>query len=189
MARWKRVKWTEARQIAELLDWEGDLGGRARDAPEDYFASLRQAGRLSEAVMFLSQALPRYETVAWAVRAVRDLAPGPETPGPDGEALKATLLWVQDPSDARRRAAFEAAGRTKRNSPEKLAALAAFFSGGSVTPEDCPPTPPPNNVAGRFAAGAVLLAAIRTGDGQAGMSRALDFGAQIAERGLEPAPP
>jgi hypothetical protein len=189
MGNWKRVKWTEAGQIADLLDWREGLGDEARVAPEDYFASLTKGGRLTDAVLFLGQALPRYETVAWAARAVRDLAPKAPPASPDAEALKATLLWVQDPSDARRRAAFEAAGRVRRTSPERLAALAAFFSGGSVTPADCPPVPAPNEAAGRFAAGAVLLAAARSGERDIGMAKALDAGALIAEHGIDATPP
>jgi len=188
MTDWKQVKWTEAAQIADLLGWTESLGPAARSTPADYFAGLRDAGRLSDAVLFLSQALPRYETVAWAARAVRDLGSKPPPAGPAADALKATLLWVQDPSDGRRRAAFEAAGRLRQTSPERLAALAAFFSGGSIAPADSPAAPPAKEAAGRFAAGAVLLAAIRSGDRDAALARILDAGVSIAEGGLDAAP-
>jgi hypothetical protein len=121
-------------------------------------------------------ALPRYEAIVWAARAVRELAPvEPNTP--EGEALKAVLLWLQDPSDSRRRTAFDVAQRAAEGSPQRLCALAVFFSGGSMAPETLQPVPPPKDVAGKFAAGAVLAAAKasgRFGDGLAGAFRIAD---------------
>jgi len=180
---WKKVKWSEAGQIAEMLDSEADLGEDARAKPKDYFIKLREQEKLNDATFFLGQALPRFETVAWAARAVRDLRESPLKPGPDADALKATLLWVQDPSDLRRRAAFDAANRVKNASAERLVALAAFFSGGSITPADVAPVPAPREAAGRFSAGAVLLAAIATKDMTAALNKALDAGSDMADQG------
>jgi hypothetical protein len=184
MAAWTRVKWTEAAQVAELLGWDRGLEGLARASPEAYFALLRRTGRLEDAAFFIGQALPRYETVTWAARVVRDLRPSSVAPGPEADALKATLLWVQDPSDARRRAAFEAANRIRHPGPERLAALAAFFSGGSITPPEAPAVQAPKEIAGRFAAGAVLLAAVE-GDRVASLAKALDAAALMAALGAE----
>ncbi|HZL00547.1 MAG TPA: hypothetical protein VFC47_11675 [Caulobacteraceae bacterium] len=184
MDKWNRVKWTEAAQIAERLDWDQDLGADARAAPRDFFVKLRTVGRLNDAVFFLGQALPRYETVAWAARAVLDTPRPTPSRGPDAEALKAALLWVQDPSDARRRAAFDAAGKARTVGAERLVALAAFFSGGSLTPAEVQPVQAPNESAGLFAAGAVLLAAAESGDQDAALNRALDAGSMMAARGV-----
>lgn len=184
MKTWSRVKWTEAAQIAERLEWKQDLGAAAAGSPENFFSGLRREGRLHEAAFFLGQALPRFETVAWAARAVRDLTGLAPPPGPDADALKAALLWVQDPSEGRRRAAWDAAGLAEDQAPERLAALAAFFSGGSIAPADCPPVPAPQEAAGRFAAGAVLVAAIRTPDFDAAINAALDAGDAIAAHGV-----
>ncbi len=83
-------------------------------------------------------ALPRYETVGWAARVVRDLGAGGERPRADADALKATLLWVQDPTEPRRRGAFDAAQLADMSCAERLAALAAFLSGGSMAPRQRP---------------------------------------------------
>lgn len=181
---WSKVKWTEAAQVAVLLDDEADLGEDGRTKPKVYFEKLREGGQLNEATFFLGQALPRFETVAWAARTVRDLRETPLKPGPDADALKATLLWVQDPSDTRRRAAFDAANRIKGASAERLVALAAFFSGGSITPADVAPVPAPKEAAGRFSAGAVLLAAVATADKNAALNKALDAGSVMADQGV-----
>jgi hypothetical protein len=185
MASWTRVKWTEASQVADLLAWPDDLGEHARMAPEAYFAKLRGDGRLNDAVFFLGQALPRYETVTWAARVVRDLRQPILKPGPEANALRATLLWVQDPSDTRRRTAFEAADKVRNAGPERLVALAAYFSGGSITPVDAPPVQAPREAAGRFAAGAALLAAISAPDRDAALSEVLDKGAAMASGGVD----
>jgi hypothetical protein len=184
MRTWKHVRWTEARQVTDLLGWPAEPGDKARVAPEVFFKDLIEAGRLTDAAFFLGQALPRFETVAWAARAVRDLAPEPTLPEAEVDALRAALLWVQDPSDARRRASFEAAGKVREACPARIAALAVYFSGGSITPDEAPQTQPPKEMAGRLAAGAVLLAAAKSGQMQAALTRALGDGARIAEKGI-----
>jgi len=180
-AEWTRVKWSEARQITRLLAWEaspGDPDGSA--PPRRYFEALRAAGRGVEAADFLGQALPRWETVAWAARAVRDLTDPADAKPANAAALKSALLWVQDPTEARRRAAFDAAEAAPATSAERFAALAAFFSGGSIAPADCDPLPAARDAAGRFAAGAVLLAAFSAPDPASALSRCLDSGAALA---------
>jgi hypothetical protein len=187
MTEWTRVKWSEARQVAANLGWEddevvGDLSAR----PKPYFDSLVQAGHLQEAAAFLGQALPRLEAVAWAARSVQDLYESTQQPAPEPEAraLKAAMLWIQDPTENRRRAAYEAAEQCKDDSAERFAALAAFFSGGSIAPENCPPVPAPKDTAGRLAAGAVFAASARSGNLHAALQKCLQAGDEIAARGL-----
>lgn len=178
---WSRVRWTEARQVARLLNWPvrpGDPDGGL--PPAAYFDSLRQAGRQMEAAEFLGQALPRWEAVAWAARAVRDVGAGKDRAPAEASALNAALLWVQDPTENRRRSAFDAAEAADATSPERLAALAAFYSGGSIAPPDCEPLPAPKEAAGRFAAGAVLVAALSAPGGPAALAACLDSGAALA---------
>jgi hypothetical protein len=188
MNSWSRVKWTEAGQVAELLGWDEPLGERGSLAPQAFFESLKAEGRLSDAAFFLGQALPRFETVAWAARAVRDLraAQPVERPAPDRDALKAALLWIQDPSEPRRRAAGDAAEAAADDSAERLAALAVFFSGGSIAPPDCEPVPAPREAAGQLAATAVVVAAMGAAPDEAdrALASALAAGAQVAERGV-----
>ena len=174
---WTRVKWSEAGQITRLLGMKDD----GRDmAPAHYFAKLVDSGRLADAVNFLATALPRFESVTWAARTVRGLS------DPDGDgcaeeiALKTALLWLQDPVESRRRAAFDAAAAAKPNSAERMAALAVFYSGGSVAPPDCHPLQAPREAAGRFSAGAILLAAARARDTEQALRKALASGVAFA---------
>jgi hypothetical protein len=184
MTEWNRVKWTEAGQVIDLLDWVPPPAEAAREAPEIYFRGLREGQRLEDAVFFLGMALPRHETVAWSARMVRDITEGREQPRADAAALKAALLWVQDPSEPRRRAAFDAAQLADHACAERLAAMAVFMSGGSLAPENVPPVPVPNDVAGRIGAGAILVAAAKSSDRLGAVNRALDEGDAIARWGL-----
>jgi hypothetical protein len=187
MTDWTRVKWSEARQVIANLGWEDDeIVGDPSAEPKPYFDSLVSAGRLAEAAAFLGQALPRLEAVAWAARSVQDLYDTTHHAAPEAEAkaLKAALLWIQDPSENRRRAAFEAAEQCRSDSAERFAALAAFFSGGSIAPADCPPVPAPKDTAGRLASGAVVAASARSGNLSAALQQCLQSGDEIAARGL-----
>jgi hypothetical protein len=185
MTVWARVKWTEAAQVTSQLGWPEEAADLGRAAPAAYLAKLREAARLNEAVFFLGVSLPRYEAVGWATRMVRDLGEGHIRSRGDLDALKSALLWVQDPTESRRRAAFEAAQLAASGSAERLTAMAAFLSGGSLTPDNCQPLPPQNNVAGRVGAGAILVAAGRCPNRVEAIHRALDAGEKIAAAGLD----
>ncbi|MGA0603169.1 DUF6931 family protein [Caulobacter sp. KR2-114] len=177
MGRWAKVRWTEAGQVARLLGWAAPDDPLA--APDAFFDDLRSAGRLREAAYFLGQALPRYEAVVWASAAVRHLSP----PDQQDPALDAALAWVSDPSEPRRRAAYEAASAADPQSPGRVAALAAYFSGGSISPEGQAAVPAPPTTAGRLGAAAVVMAAVRTDNHSGALAWALDQGNRIAAEG------
>ena len=147
---WLSVKWSEPAQVLKLVG--KDPGDSAGHGVEGYYRMLVEARRYGEAVDYMAQALPRYQAVVWAGRALNDLA-DPNAPRPP--TLKAVLLWMQDPTDVRRRAAFDAAAGKDVGDAEKMAAFSVFFSGGSIAPDGQPPVAPPREVAGRFAAAAV----------------------------------
>lgn len=177
MKRWKQVRWTEAGQVTAILGWP--QSEHDRDPPEAVFDRLRQDGKDDDAALFLGQALPRFEVVAWAVQAVRDMAP-PDLKPRDADALEASLQWVRDPSDTRRRAAFDAALAASDTSAQRMCALAVFFSGGSLAPPDLEPLLAPKEASGTFAASAVLTAATDSGRRQEGLHAALNLGDALA---------
>ncbi len=176
------MRWTEARQLTSSLGWASD--DKSPDPglpPSAYFDALREAGQAVQAAQFLGLALPRWEAVAWAARSVRDLRTD-EVRGPaEAEALKRALLWVQDPTEPRRRAAYEAAQAAESSSPERLAALAAFFSGGSLAPEEFQAVQAPPEAAGKLAAGAVLTAVFSGAEPWAALERCFEEGVRLAE--------
>jgi hypothetical protein len=182
-APWIRVKWTEAGQIAEMAGWRASPSAKAElSAPPSAFcASLLDEGLKADAARFLAHALPRFDAVQWAVEVARDLAPADRLEPDERAALKAASLWLQDPSDERRRAAFAAAEACLDSAnPFALCAIAIFFSGGSIAPIDCEPIQPPREAAGRFVAAAVLAAAVRSGDMLGGLDRAIAAAGRLA---------
>ena len=186
MAEWSRVKWSQAQQVLAAMGQEAPEGDDVGLPPADYYAVLIAQNRLSEAANFLGQALPRLEAVAWAARVVNRLREeaglSPRERGSqEALAVKAALLWVQDPSETRRRNAYDAAERCDPRRAERLAALAAFYSGGSITPSNVEALPAPRDAAGRFAAGAVLVASAGKADALKGC---LEEGVKIAAHGL-----
>jgi hypothetical protein len=170
---WTRTIWSEARQIGALLRWPREPGDDA--APHAFFETLRAEGRSREAAMFLGQALPRYEAVLWAARAAEHHAAEA-----DSHAMAAVRTWLREPSDLHRRAAHDAARQIRWPTAAQLCALAVYTSGGSLASDDRPPFPAPKDAAGRFAAGAVLIAAADSPAHEQVLDQALDFGSRIA---------
>lgn len=185
MDKWTKVKWTEARQIAVAMDSESSSLPEEGVDPRTYYASLKAGGELDRALAYLGHALPRYEAVAWAAHMVRTMPSQAGAQPLNRQALDRTLQWVEEPNDDYRRAAHQAAEAAGRESPERLLAMAAFTSGGSIAPPDLPPVNPPQDVCGRIAAAAVLVAAHRSGDSAKAIAAALDVGEQVAARGVE----
>jgi hypothetical protein len=179
---WSTVRWTEARQVFKLLGWpERRAGGIDLSLPpEAFFEALRHNGRIVEAAQFLASALPRWEAIAWAARTVRDERAGEKLEPSETESLKRALLWLQDPSDTRRRAAFEAARQAPGGSPEAQTALAVYFSGGSLAPPDQHPLPPAPETTGRLVGGAVIGAACAGPKPLERLAKRLDEGVAFA---------
>ena len=80
---------------------------------------------------------------------------------PATEELKSLSLaeaWVLEPSEANRRAAMAAAEASEFKTPASWAAVAAFWSGGSMAPADLPEVPPAENLTGKAVTAAVMIA-------------------------------
>jgi hypothetical protein len=181
---WKMVRWSEARQITDILEW--DDGPSAEVIPKTYFDELVEAKDMEKAAAFLSQSLGRLELVGWAVNCVRDVrASTPTRPKPSQmAALRAASMWLQDGGEETRRHAEAAAADAPNGSAEALLALAVFYSGGSIAPEDVDAVPAPREAVGRFALGAILTAVAEHPDSKTAMMKCLTLGNSIAAGGL-----
>jgi hypothetical protein len=154
MGDWKLSTWTDAAQLAASVN--------PRDVPEDsrgiapatWFSQLREAGKATYAVNFLAHAMPRYECVVWAVRALIEMGIDRADP-----AIVAALRWIDSPSDKLRRAAAALGDTLDDETPQALLCKAIFLSGGSISEEDLPAIQPPPDVCAKLAAAAVLTAA------------------------------
>jgi hypothetical protein len=118
------------------------------------------AKRLPEAMRLIAHAMPKREAVWWACMCARAV-PDAALPEPDGVALTAAEAWVRKPDEANRRAAMAAAQKTAFRTPEAWAAVGAFWSGGSMSPEGQPDVPPADHLTAVAIAGGVIIASLR----------------------------
>lgn len=130
--------------------------------PGAYFQQLMENGLFRDAVQFSAHLLPKAEAVWWGCLCV--WASARPNPAPTHvEALRATVRWLRQPSEENRRAA-EAAGRAAgRDTPAGALALAAFWSGGSMSRPGLPEVAPAPHLTAKTVAGAVLMAATQGG--------------------------
>jgi hypothetical protein len=144
--------------IAELGDKAMALL-RPELQPAEFINLLVEKQLYPDAVRFLAHALPKREAVWWGwVNARR--AAGP-TPSPQVKAaLEATEKWIQQPTDEHRRAAMAAAEAADLGTAAGCAGLAAFFSGGSLSPPEAPPVPPGEYLTAKAVSGAIIFAAV-----------------------------
>jgi hypothetical protein len=137
----------------------------------------------ADAVRLLARALPKREAVWWACLCARDALPPDPSPAATA-ALEAAEAWVYKPVEERRRAAMACAEAAGYDVPAAWAAMAAFWSGGSLSPPDNPVVPPAEHLTGLAAAGAILLASARDPrQMDARRRRFLDYGVDIADGG------
>lgn len=128
--------------------------------PSEALERLAADDRLVEAARLCAYALPAREAVWWATRCAVATAPA-DLSQPDQDACALAVTWVRQRADETRRAAMDQAQLAGCTSPEAWAAVAAFWSGDSMSPPDQPKVPPAPHLTGVAVAGAVILASVR----------------------------
>ncbi|MCX7284965.1 MAG: hypothetical protein NTX28_13120 [Novosphingobium sp.] len=174
MGDWTLSTWADAAQLAASVN-RREVPDEARGvAPAAWFAKLREAGEMTYAVNYIAHAMPRYECVVWAVRALIDIGIARSDP-----AMVAALRWIDSPNDKLRRAAHDLGAGLDDETPQALLCEAIFLSGGSISEEDLPAIQPPPDVCAKLAAAAVLTAAFAGKDPQADIARSLQIGETV----------
>lgn len=132
----------------------------APNAPTAVFLkALIDAELYADAIRLLGMALPRREAVWWGCLSARGALPAEPAPA-DVAALEAAEAWVYRPTEENRRACFAPAEAMNFETACAYAAMAAFWSGGSLAPPDAAVVVPPGDgLTGTAAAAAVLIAA------------------------------
>jgi hypothetical protein len=144
--------------LADISD-DGKALLRPEHEPLEYFQTLLEEERFTDAVRLLSHSLPRREGIWWALVCAKSTAG--EQPEPAVKsALDATEHWITHPGDESRRAAMRAAETATFRTAAGCAALAVFFSGGSIAPPEAPAVPPGEFLTAKAVAGAVIAAAV-----------------------------
>jgi len=129
--------------------------------PAQFLDTLIEKQQFPDAVRFLAHALPKQEAVWWACVCARSVG-GSNPPPKIAAALQAAEKWVADPSEGNRRAAMPAAEAAEFKTPAGCAAVAAFWSGGSLAPPNVPAVPPGEYLTAHGVAGSVMLAAVQS---------------------------
>jgi hypothetical protein len=156
----KKVQQKLASDIFKHFDLEKEAASLAEPSfsPGQYLEALIEHKQFYTAVVFLAHALPKREAVWWACLCAKATISSKSSED-DVAALKSAEQWVYKPTEDHRRAAEKLAEKTEFVTPSSWAAMAAFWSGGSITGEGEPPVPPAQYLYAHAVAGAVNLSA------------------------------
>ena len=123
--------------------------------PREIVTVLASRGEVSAAVRLVAAAMPPHNAVGWACRCIRSQCVLSEL---DEQALAAADRWAVDPTETHRRETQAIAERLDYGTAAAWAAMAAFWSGGSLTPAEAPPVPPPDDLLPQAIVAALSLA-------------------------------
>jgi hypothetical protein len=158
-----RITAPSASEVCKHFALGEEAGPLLREAmtPAQFLDLLTATHHYRDATTFLAHALPKREAVWWGCLCVRATC-GSEAPPRVAATLQAAEKWVADPSEDNRRAAMAAAEAAGLGTAAGCAAVAAFWSGGSLGPPNVAVIPPPESLTAKGVAGAVMLAAVET---------------------------
>src|SRR5262245_14999475 len=128
-----------------VLSEQGVQHLTAAQTPIQFISLLSEKKSYPDAVRVLAHGLPKREAVWWACRCLREYL-GATPREKTRLALEAAEKWSRAPTEETRRAAQKAAEGAGYGTPAGLTAMAAFWSGGSLTPPDAPVVPPDDDM-------------------------------------------
>jgi hypothetical protein len=137
-----------------------------------------------DAARFLASGLPKREAIWWACKCIRQVS-GEKIPSQSEAAIQSAEKWATSPSEESRRAAWTAAEAADFGTPAGCAALAAFWSEGSLAPPNVGAVPPGETLTVQAVAGALGLAAVISEPEKAGekFRKFFALGIEIAQKG------
>lgn len=130
-------------------------------SPQGYLSLLVDAEQIGDAIRFLAFALPMREGVWWACVTARNTLADPSVT--EVRCLEEATAWVYEPDEKRRRSCMAVAESANFEGAAAYAALAVFWSGGSMAPEGMPEVLPDPKL-GPIGVGASVLLSITSGD-------------------------
>ncbi|TWT76470.1 FHA domain protein [Planctomycetes bacterium CA13] len=146
-------------QVKELSEAAANLV-QPKQSPKQYLAVLEQNELFTDAIRFLSTALPRRDAVGWAADCVVT-ANSSKLAEADERTLKVIQTWVADPNETNRRAAMDAAETEEFSTPASWAAVGAFWSEGSMGPPEAPTIPPAPHLTAHAVGSSVMMSAVK----------------------------
>ena len=124
------------------------------DHPLIFLDMLAASSTPEDAISLCAYMLPKREAVWWACQCLRSTDPN-LTPN-DENAIQLAELWVREPEEENRYEALNAGMNALNKTAAIWIALAAGWSGGSMTEETQPTVTPPNFLTGQSVRAAVL---------------------------------
>ncbi|MGR9107539.1 MAG: DUF6931 family protein [Gammaproteobacteria bacterium] len=160
--QFKKVKETHAVEVCKRVDLDDQASAilNAEQSPPEFLQLLIDHGLYPDAVRFLSQALPNREATWWACLCARDVL-REDSPPDILAAVESAEKWVYKPTEENRGITFGLAEKATFNTPASWAAVAAFWSGGNISPYAEAIVNPSPDLNGKAVAGAVMLAAVQ----------------------------
>lgn len=130
----------------DLFDDIPEAGEDIRSRPDHqtplaYIAELKDSKTPEEAVTFTAYVLPRRKAVWWGHQSLINV--DHLLSAQDKEMLRLAEAWVREPEEELRYRAMNSGMAARDKSPGVWIALAAGWSGGSLSPPDLPRVPPP----------------------------------------------
>lgn len=177
----KKVNYTWAEEICIDIQLSAEATEMlsSKQPPSAFLQQLLQENMTQDAIRFLARSLPRREATWWACLSARQIVDD-STAAENVTALDLAEQWVYKPNDDNRYAAYQAAENLQNENPMYWAAMAAFWSGGSMSPPDAPAVPPAEHICSLAVSGAVSLAGLSDDVKEAEKKYALFFKQGIA---------
>ena len=143
-----RLRFSSAQQVIDAypslaVDLSSPTNG---DDPFAYIDRLLKSAKPDEVFAFCAFLLPRLEAVAWLCKTIRSSSP--LLTEKEEQLLSVAESWVKTPAEATRQKALQTGMNATRDIPSTWAALAAGWSGGSMTSNVENPVPPPAHLTG-----------------------------------------
>lgn len=162
-----KIKAATAADIHQHYELEEEVEALAKEgqSPQEFIDLLLESKLNADVVRFLAHALPKREAIWWACLASRSVLP--ETDKHEYHAaLAAAEQWVMKPTEEHRRLAELKAEASKFKHAAGWAAVAAFWSSGSITAPEDPPIPAQPYLYAHAVSGSISLAATQGDSGK-----------------------
>lgn len=155
-----KLRFTTAREVSEALPTLADdmRSATTDEAPPVFVRRLAASPTPEDGLTFTAYALGRREAVWWACQCVRALSAAQAVEDP---LLQAAEGWVRDPTEENRRQALAQGLAGDKAAATAWLALAAGWSGGSMSPNLDAPVPCLPFLTARSARTAVLVSLAR----------------------------
>src|SRR5262249_1071912 len=129
-----KVKADKAAEICQHFKLGEEAAPLLKDGltPKEFLDALLTHKLYVVAIDFVAHALPAREAVWWGCLCARHAA-GSSLPSKEEAAFKAAVQWVLDPNEENRSAAQAPAEKASLGTPAGGLAMAAFWSGGSMS--------------------------------------------------------